>query len=127
MEINRDTLSGLISKYRDDREMIGTIADALGSFEEYHRAIYTMELQRKLYAGGAVDPDTWRETLPALDKTRRYCHNTLLANVNILNRIAAMADLPPFYGGTVSEERPHRRDVADAVLRFVREVITERE
>lgn len=73
-----------------------------------------------------MDADTYREEIPALDKTRTVHHNALLTQVNILNRLAKLAGLPPFYDGVVSEERPYRREVANAVLAFVEQVILNR-
>jgi hypothetical protein len=37
----------------------------------------------------------------------------------MLNRMAAMAGLPSVYEGTISEDQPYRRQVADAVLEYV--------
>lgn len=46
--------------------------------------------------------------------------------VNVLNRMAKSQNLPPFYDGVVSEERPYRREVANAVLEYVEETILNR-
>lgn len=126
MNVNADTLKQLLAHYHDDQDMIDTILDALESFEQYHAAIYALEIRRKLYAAGAMDSETYREEIPARDKTRTVHHNAVLTQVNILNRMAGMAGLPPFYDGVVSEERPYRREVANAVLAFVEQVILNR-
>lgn len=126
MEANVDTLKGLLSHYHDDQDMIDAVTDALESFEQYHAAIYALEIKKKLYAAGAMDADTYREEIPALDKTRTVHHNALLTQVNILNRLAKLAGLPPFYDGVVSEERPYRREAANALLAFVEQVILNR-
>ena len=39
---------------------------------------------------------------------------------------AKAAGLPLFYEGVVSEERPYRREVANAVLEYVETVVRER-
>ena len=126
MNVNVDTLKQLVEHYHDDREMIELIIEALESFEQYHEAIYALEIRRKLYAGGAMESDTYREEIPARDKTRTARHNAVLAQVNILNRMAEMAGFPLFYDGLVSGERPYRREVANAVLAFVEQIILER-
>ena len=54
------------------------------------------------------------------------CHNSVIANVSIMNRLAEQAGLPPVYDGIVSEERPYRTELADAILAFVADVITNR-
>ena len=125
-EVNAETVSSLLKIYRDDAEMAGVILDALDSFEEYHQAIWRLEMRRLLYACGGMDADTYREEIPALDSVRTRRHNNLLAQVGLLNRLAEKEGLPPFYPGPVSEERPIRTHVADAVLAYVRSVIADR-
>ena len=61
-----------------------------------------------------------------LDKHRTMQHDSLLTGVNILNRMAAMKGLDPIYSGTISKERPYRREVANAVLDYLQSVITNR-
>ena len=95
-------------------------------FESYHASIYELEIKKRLYSSGAMEADTYRELIPRLDKTRTYTHNALLTQVNVLNRIAAEASLPQVYDGIVSEERPYRREVANAVLDFVQQIILNR-
>ena len=126
MEVNRSTLTALISAYAADGDMTGVIVDALESFEKYHQAIYTLEIQRELYLRGAMDSDTYRERIPQLDQVRTSRHNAVISNVRLLNRLAEQNGLEPFYGGVVSEEHPYRTQLADAVLLFVREIIAER-
>ena len=112
--------------HADDRDMISLIVDGLESFERYHQAIYALEIQRKLYACGAMDSETYRDAIPHLDQVRTSAHNVVIMNVQILNRIAAQSNLEPFYDGVVSEERPYRTMLADAILEFVREIIDNR-
>jgi hypothetical protein len=61
-----------------------------------------------------------------MDRKRTSCHNAVLANVSMLNRMAAMAGLPPVYEGVISEDQPYRRQVADAVLEYVHKIIQDR-
>ena len=124
--INTDTLNQLIVRYRDDAEMLKLITDALENFEKYHQAIYRLEVQRRLYAQGAMSAETYRELIPDLDSVRTRNHNALLSDVKLLNRLAEQDGLLPFCEGTVSEEHPFRTWVADAVLAFVRQVIEDR-
>ena len=126
MNINAETIAKLLLIYRDDRETVEDIENALMIFENYHKAIFDLEIKKRLYASGAMEADEYRELIPMLDKTRTYAHNALLTQVNILNRIAAEANLPPVYDGVVSEERPYRREVANAALDYVRGIILNR-
>ena len=124
--INYDTLNQLISIHKDDPMMTEVITDALESFEKYHQAIYRLEIRRKLYACGAMDAETYRSVIPEMDDMRTKCHNNVLAQVNLLNRLAQGDGLAPFYDGEISEEKPIRTWVADAILEFVRQTIDDR-
>ncbi len=126
MKVNPETIQRLFLAYHDDHEAVEMIEDAFQTFEQYHKAIMDLEIKRKLFAWGVLSPEEYREQYPILDKSRTFIHNSLLAQVNILNRLAAKADLPPFYDGIVSEERPYRREVANAVLDYLQQIIDER-
>ena len=126
MQVNTNTLRALIAKHADDGEMTGVILEALESFENYHQAIYRLELKRELYLHGAMDQETYREEIPYLDGIRTTKHNAVISNVKLLNRLAEQEGFEPFYAGVVSEERPYRTELADAVLQFVSETIDNR-
>ena len=126
MGVNTDTLNGMIKFFHDDSETLDMIVTSLETFESYHQAIYALEITRRLFSCGAIESDKYREQTQTRDRTRTVNHNALIAQVNFLNRLAAEAKLPPFYDGVVSEERPYRREVANAVLEFVRQVIVDR-
>lgn len=123
--MNRNVLNDLIRNSKSDPELLEAIQDALLSFEEYHRSIYTMEIRKTLLAD-TVDPRAYQEEVGSMDRARTASHNSVLANVNMLNRIASLSGMPPVYDGIVSEEHPYRRQVADAVLHFVQDIILER-
>ena len=126
MSVNNDTLNRMIKFFQDDAETIEMIVKSLETFEQYHQAIYTLEITRRLYSCKAIDSDEFRDQTTLKDRTRNVTHNALLGQVNFLNRLAEEAGVPPFYDGIVSEERPYRREVANAVLEFVRQVIIDR-
>ena len=125
-KVHAEVVSRLIEIYRDDAEAVGIITDALDTFEKYHQAIFRLEIQRKLFTCGAMDPETYRTVIPQLDSVRTRNHNALLSEVRLLNRLAEQNGLPPFYEGEVSEEKPIRTWVADAVLDYVHQIILER-
>lgn len=126
MRTNGKVIDDMISRYGNDREMIDAVRGALEVFERYHGAIYALEIRRKMYALGALSAEEYRDQAPALDRARTSAHNAVLSKVNILNRLAKQAGLEAFYDGTVSEERPYRRQVADAVLEYVESLIENR-
>lgn len=124
--VNIETLNGLISHFKDDSDDIAAIVHAMELFEDYHHAICRLEITRRLFAFKAIEGDAYRAETTERDRLRTVNHNAVIAQVNLLNRMAEEAELPPFYDGVVSQERPYRRQLADAILEFVREVILNR-
>lgn len=126
MSVNTETLNKLINFYQDDEDALRMIEESLTKFEDYHAAIYEMETKMLFYSYGMVKDDNYQQTVAELDRLRTTHHNAVLVHVNILNRMAKQSDLPPFYDGVVSEEKPYRREVANAVLEFVEKIIENR-
>ena len=126
MQINKDTLSALIDRNMSDKENLDFIFHCLMDFEDYHCAVFEMECKESLYSPGVLGRDNYRYMLSSADKNRTMAHNNLLGKVNALNRLAANYELPPLYDGVVSEDRPYRREVADAVFEYVQSVIENR-
>ncbi len=124
--INTESISKLISIYAEDKELLDVLHSSLKSFEEYHLAIYEMEIWMKMYSCNSVDKEEYQAKVTDMDKRRTMCHNSVLISVNVLNRLAAKENLPLVYEGIVSEERPYRREVANAVLEYVENVIKTR-
>ena len=110
--MNRKALEDLIQVCKSDSELLEIIEDALRSFEEYHTAIYSMEIRKRLLSGTV-------EVQPSR-------HNAVIANISVLNRLAEQSGLPPVYDGVISRDQPYRRQIADAVLNYVRDIILER-
>lgn len=116
---NLNILEKLIQVYKDDKDSLDMIYDILRGFEEYHAKIVEMEVKIKLFPPGTL-------MITELDKRRTMQHNSVLTGVNILNRMAAMKGIEPIYSGMVSKERPYRREVANAVLDFIQNIIVNR-
>jgi len=123
--INSNTIQNLVEIYIDDSEMLDIIFGALSAFEEYHSAIFNMETKIMVYRN-TLDGEEYQNLVKKLDKNRTINHNSVLSSVNILNRLANSNALPMVYDGIVSEERPYRRDVANAVLEYIEQVIKNR-
>ena len=123
---NHDTISKIVERYEKDEDVLELMGQILESFQSYHAAIYKLELQMKLYSHGRMDGDAYRNSIAEMDATRTINHNAVIANVRVLNRIADQYDLPPFYEGVISEERPYRRELANAVLEYVETVARNR-
>ena len=125
---NCETLNKLISLYQINGDDYGLdlICDELETFEEYHSAIYSMETKLKIKSPKSMEREDYQFMVESLDKKRTMLHNRVLIAVNVLNRMAAKEGLEPVYDGIVSEERPYRREVANAVLDYVESVIKSR-
>jgi len=125
-KINKSSIEQLISRYADDKEMLDIIFNALSDFEDYHRRIYEMETKLKVYTPKPMNPEDYRDMRETLDRSRTSQHNMVIMNVGMLNRFAESENIPLIYEGTVSEERPYRRELANAVLAYVEEIIKNR-
>ena len=123
---NVETLEKLIRIHRGDKETLDMIYDIFKSFEEYHSRIIDMEMKIKLYSTEVLEREEYQSMVTELDKSRTMQHDSLLTGVNVLNRLAAMKNIEPIYDGTVSKERPYRREVANAVLDYLQSVIENR-
>ncbi len=117
--INERTLSLLIQALKNDADLMSLIEDCLESFEKYHQSVYNQATYKIMISGNVKNGEVYRDTLAELDQRRTICHNAVIANVSILNRLAEMENLPPFYDGIVSEEIPHRRILADSVFEYI--------
>ena len=106
--------------------MLDAIFDALNDFEEYHHAIYEMETRIKVYSGDTSDREEYLRLKQTLDTTRTRRHNLVISDVAMLNRIAKNCGLDPVYDDVISEEQPYRRNLANAVLDYVADIITNR-
>lgn len=122
---NAKTLEKLIEIYRGDQEELDFIFECLDSFERYHRAVFDDQFVRIVYSG-ADERSDYAERRVEADMKRTRCHNAVIMNVGILNRMAAEKGLDPVYDGVVSEDRPFRREVADAVFGYLDSVFAHR-
>jgi len=125
---NYEIIDKLISIYQanEDDYCLDVIVEELGTFEEYHSAIYSMETMLKIKSAANMERDKYQSMVESLDKKRTMHHNQVLTAVKVLNRMAEKEGLDPVYDGVVSEERPYRREVANAVLEYVESVIKSR-
>lgn len=124
--LNIATLTKLIQLTKSDEELSVFIDDCLLAFSEYAQSIYAMETKLLLKGPRDMERDVWQHFYTQLDETRRSKHNRVIGSIRMLNRLAEKVELPPFYEGIVSEEKPYRRMIADEVLEYVSSVIKER-
>ena len=125
-KINNETITKLITACHEDKDMLDILYSSLKSFEEYHSVIFDMETWMKVFSYKSIDKEEYQSKVTDMDRRRTMCHNSVLSSVNILNRFAAKENLPLVYDGVVSEERPYRREVANAVLEYVENIVKNR-
>ena len=124
--IKPDAIAMLIQHSKEDVELLEFIYGALKSFEEYHSAVIADQLFPLVYSGGGIDGEQYRTQRTSFDRQRTVAHNAVIANVNLLNRMASAAGIEPIYEGVVSEDRPYRRMIANAVFEYITYVIDHR-
>lgn len=125
-KINKETITKLITTCQEDKDMLDILYSSLKSFEEYHSVIFDMETWMKVFSYKSIDKEEYQSKVTDMDRRRTMCHNSVLSSVNILNRLADKENLPLVYDGVVSEERPYRREVANAVLEYIENIIKNR-
>ena len=117
--IKQEAIEQLIVFAENDNFSLEIIRGCLKSFEEYHKAVFEHEIARRLMASTFGDAVEYRSRIESLDRARTACHNSMISNVRILNRMAENNGLPLIYDGVVSEEQPYRRELADAVFEYI--------
>lgn len=125
-QINKESLEKIFKIYQDDEEMLEYIFGYLESFESYHSTIFKMEVWLKIYSYNNVEREEFNTIREMLDDSRTRCHNDVLSSINVLNKLAKDNELEAVYNGVVSKEQPFRREVADAVLTYVGDIMLER-
>ncbi|MGR6836624.1 DUF3232 domain-containing protein [Syntrophomonas erecta] len=71
-------------------------------------------------AGTATDQNTLQE-LADIDKSRSRVHDSLIAKINILNRICEIHEIPPLYMGS-----DNRREKGDFAFQTISEYFEDR-
>lgn len=125
-QFSSQSFHSLMKGGQDDPELLEFLSDCLNCFQAYQSAILEMEGWMKLYCPENLGAQAYQDRREELDKARTRCHNAVLANITALNRMATAAGLEPVYDGTVSEEQPYRRQVADAVLDYLAQLVRQR-
>ncbi|MDD4096467.1 MAG: DUF3232 domain-containing protein, partial [Oscillospiraceae bacterium] len=107
---------------RRDPSIANFIQDQLLTFPAYASAIYQSEIYLAVIGKDSGDINEAER----LDKKRTHAHNAVIASLDALNQLCEKNGIPPVYDGTVSESRPFRVEIADAVLAYIYEVIDKR-
>ena len=94
MMICTNTINTLIDIYKGDEKFLDIIERSISTFEEYHNTIFKMELWMKIYSK-SITGEEYKDNVSKLDKMRTVNHNSVIANVNLLNRLAEKNGLQP--------------------------------
>lgn len=125
-KFNTQALKKLIHINKDNKDILDMIFDVIKSFEEYHQSIVDMEIKPQIYSSGTLEREEYQDMVTELDKRRTMCHDSVLTGMSVINRIAEKQNIEPIYSGTISKERPYRREVANAVLDYIQTIIENR-
>ena len=128
MMLNSDVIEKIITIYNEkgDKEAIEMLSDCFTAFISYHSAIYSMETTLKFRNISNTEPEEYKDIFEGLDKKRTMAHNRVIVSIKIMNRMAAAENLAPVYDGIVSEEYPYRRQIGDAVMEYIEDIIKKR-
>ena len=125
--LSKESIDKLILKSSNDPKALNQIHSYLLSFSEYHAAIYQAETWAIVHnydenvPRAIMNPDYIE-----LDGVRTSKHNAVIWNVNMLNKLCEKVNIPLVYEGVVSKDKPHRRDLANAVLAYTEDIINQR-
>lgn len=100
--INAEVINKLFELSSDGMEL-EMIQSCVRSFHEYHMIIYHMETFLRFRDKDMSIAD-YQYTLTNYDTRRTNCHNIVIQNIGILNRMAKRYGLDPVYSGIVSTE-----------------------
>lgn len=122
--INGEVISKLYNVCSDGLEL-EMIQSCVKSFHEYHKVIYDMETFIR-FKDKDMNREDYQFTFTNYDTRRTTCHNIVIQNIGILNRMAERYNLEPVYTGEVSTQKPYRRILANEVLEYVEQVVKDR-
>ena len=111
--IRRTQLDTIRDKY--------VLNDAMTSFREYVMKVDMGEQQIRL-ASVKFEGDEYREMLTRYDRTRHDAHETAIANVRLVNRLAELYGVGPLFTGNDQ----NRLEVADFALDVVVQIFQNR-
>lgn len=109
-----DYLRELSESYKEDKDALDIIADSVASYADYISHVHKMETSI-LGLRFRLEPEAFRAAVSNLDSTRSLLHNGVIASTKVLNRLAALSNLSPFFSGDISD----RLQVAD----FAKDVV----
>jgi hypothetical protein len=122
--INGEVISKLYNVCSDGMEL-EMIQSCVKSFHDYHKVIYDMETFIR-FKDKDMSREDYQYTFTNYDTRRTTCHNIVIQNIGILNRMAKSYGLEPVYTGEVSTQKPYRRILANEVLEYVEQIVKDR-
>lgn len=111
----------LVNSVGDDEDAIDIIKKAMTAFHGYVQAVYQMEVELPFLSLHAKGED-YKERYASLDRERSMKHNTAIASVTPLNRLAEQMGMGPIFIGNPGE----RLEVAAFCIAVVDEIFHKR-
>ena len=97
MYYDEEAFGRLISSV-SDAELAEAVIDAVNSCAEYVAGVIDMEIKTTL-AAKRYEGNEYREAVMTYDADRSRKHNTAIANIKMMNRIAKAAGIGSIYTG----------------------------
>jgi hypothetical protein len=102
------------------------IEQAITIFSEYHKSIIYENAYYRIFSNSDMPGVDFQTEHHQRDEMRANRHNEVITYVCILNKLAKLKGLQPTYAGIISRDQPYRREVANAVLELIQELIISR-
>jgi len=124
--IQLDSFIELSDRCNESSEDLNLLMSIIESIEDYHRAIIRESTYYTIFTRASSDEAGFFDEYERLDQARTAAHNLMLQHVSMLNNLARLHGMQELYPDEISEKAPMRRQVADAALCLMEEIIKNR-
>ena len=122
--ISHAILIELMEQCHHDTEDLEFIFEALKAFSAYHDAIIKETAYDLTFDG--TDVYDFKENYQRYDRQRTSAHNLAIQSVGALNKLCEIKGIDKVYDGIISEDQPYRREIADAIINLLGEIVESR-
>ncbi len=68
----------------------------------------------------------FKENYGRHDQQRTSAHNLAIQSLGALNKLCEIKGIDLIYDGVISEDQPYRREIANAIIRLLGEIVEAR-
>lgn len=124
--ISLDSMNALIAACKDQPDDLKAVFEALCTFESYHQAVVRETGFHRVFLNSTSGSPENQNQYSQFDRSRTIGHNAVIVYLQMLNQLTELYKVPLFYTGSVSEDYPHRREIGDAILQFLHDLVDSR-